>query len=80
MAFSNALAKSGHPPASLDTTANVTFQAGTGITGVALSVTGDVPGMTAEEFEEAAEAAKTACPVSQALKAVPITLEAHFKG
>jgi osmotically inducible protein OsmC len=80
MAFSNALAQSGHPPASLDTTANVTFQPGPGITGVALSVTGDVPGMTAEEFQEAAEAAKTACPVSQALKAVPITLEAHFKG
>jgi osmotically inducible protein OsmC len=80
MALSNGLAKAGTPPTSLDTTANVTFQPGEGITGVALSVTGVVPGITAEQFQEAAEAAKVGCPVSQALAAVPITLEATFKG
>jgi lipoyl-dependent peroxiredoxin len=78
MALSGALAKAGNPPASLDTTAEVTFQPGTGITGIVLKVTGSVPGMTAEQFQEAAEGAKTGCPVSQALKAVPITLEATF--
>jgi lipoyl-dependent peroxiredoxin len=80
MALSGALAKAGNPPASLDTTAEVTFQPGTGITGIVLKVTGSVPGMTAEQFQEAAEGAKTGCPVSQALKAVPITLEATFAG
>ena len=76
MALSNGLAKAGNPPASLDTTAEVTFQPGTGITGIVLRVTGNVPGMSAEQFQEAAEGAKTGCPVSQALQAVPITLEA----
>jgi osmotically inducible protein OsmC len=78
MALSNGLAKAGNPPASLDTTAEVTFQPGTGITGIVLKVTGNVPGMTAEQFQTAAEEAKVGCPVSQALKAVPITLEATF--
>ena len=80
MALSHALAQAGTPPTSLDTTANVTFQPGTGITGIALSVVGNVPGMTAEQFEEAAQGAKEGCPVSQALKAVPITLETSFTG
>jgi lipoyl-dependent peroxiredoxin len=76
MALSNGLAQAGTPPTSVDTTAEVTFQPGTGITGIALSVTAVVPGMTAEQFEEAAQGAKTGCPVSQALSAVPITLAA----
>ena len=80
MALSNALAQGGTPPTSVDTTAEVTFQPGTGITGIALSVTAVVPGMTAEQFEEAAQGAKTGCPVSQALSAVPITLETTFSG
>jgi osmotically inducible protein OsmC len=78
MALSGALAKAGNPPTSLDTTAEVTFQPGTGITGIVLKVTGAVPGLTAEQFQEAAEGAKVGCPVSQALKAVPITLEAQL--
>lgn len=77
MALSHALAQAGTPPTSIDTTADVTFQPGTGITGIALKVTGSVPGISAEQFQEAAEGAKTGCPVSQALS-VPITLEATF--
>jgi osmotically inducible protein OsmC len=76
MALSNGLAQAGTPPASLRTTAEVTFQPGTGITGIHLSVRGDVPGMSAEDFQAAAETAKEGCPVSQALRATPITLEA----
>ncbi len=34
--------------------------------------------MSAEDFQAAAEDAKANCPVSQALKAVPITLEARL--
>jgi osmotically inducible protein OsmC len=80
MALSHGLAQAGTPPTSIDTTANVTFQPGTGITGIVLSVVGAVPGITAEQFVEAALAAKTGCPVSQALSAVPITLETSFTG
>ena len=80
MALSGALARAGTPPTSLDTTADVTFQPGTGITGIVLKVTGVVPGMSTEEFEQAAEGARTGCPVSQALKAVPISLEVTFEG
>lgn len=75
MALSNILAKAGSAPTSLDTTAEVTFVPGTGITGVALRVTAVVPGMPAEQFGQLADEAKEGCPVSQALS-VPITLEA----
>lgn len=77
MALSHALAQAGNPPSTIDTTAAVTFQPGTGITGVALTVTGAVPGLTAEQFQKAAEDARAGCPVSQALS-VPITVEARF--
>ena len=75
MALSNALAKDGTPPTAIDTSADVTFQPGKGITGIVLKVSGSVPGITAAQFAEAAEGAKTGCPVSQALAATPITLE-----
>jgi osmotically inducible protein OsmC len=74
MALSNGLAKDGHPPATLDTRAEVDFQPGTGITGIRLWVSGDVPGLDADGFRQAAEAAKAGCPVSMALAAVPIEL------
>lgn len=76
MALSSALAKAGHPPASLETTAEATFQPGEGITGVHLTVRGSVPGMSAEEFAEHARQAKERCPVSQALAGTTITLDA----
>lgn len=78
MALSHGLAGAGHPPESIDTTANVTFQPGEGITGIKLEVNGKVPGLTAEEFAAAAEDAKKNCPVSQALAATPITLDVTF--
>ncbi|HEX2155079.1 MAG TPA: OsmC family peroxiredoxin [Acidimicrobiia bacterium] len=77
MALSNILAKAGHPPASLDVEATATFVAGSGITGMVLRLTADVPGISEEDFQNSAEQAKEGCPVSQALKGnVPITLEA----
>ncbi len=78
MALSNGLAGAGTPPTSLDTKADVTFVPGTGITGIKLTVTGVVPGMTAEQFEAAAQDAKANCPVSQALTGTTITLEASL--
>ena len=75
MALSHALAQAGTPPTSIDTSADVTFKPGTGITGIVLKVSGSVPGITSEQFADAAAGAKTGCPVSQALAATPITLE-----
>src|SRR5665647_1057673 len=46
MALSHALAQAGTPPTSIDTSADVTFQPGTGITGIVLRVSGSVPGIT----------------------------------
>jgi osmotically inducible protein OsmC len=78
MALSSALTKAGNPPEALDTSADVTFQPGEGITGIHLSVTGRVPGMTAEAFLQAAEDAKANCPVSRALTGTTITLDAEL--
>jgi lipoyl-dependent peroxiredoxin len=75
MALSNGLAKAGHTDITLDTSADVTFQPGEGITGIHLTVHGGVPGLTEAQFAEFAEAAKVGCPVSKALAATPITLE-----
>ncbi len=74
MAFSHGLTEAGTPPTQLRTAAEVDFQPGVGITAIRLHVSGDVPGLDADGFEAAANAAKEGCPVSQALKAVPITL------
>ncbi|MDQ1014975.1 OsmC family peroxiredoxin [Streptomyces afghaniensis] len=78
MAFSNILDKAGTPPTKLVTSADVTFQPGEGITGIHLTVEGTVPGMDEAAFLAAAEEAKVGCPVSQALKATPITLTAKL--
>jgi osmotically inducible protein OsmC len=78
MALSNGLAKGGTPPQALDTRADVTFQPGTGITGVHLTVVGAVEGIDADGFAAAAEDAKKNCPVSQALTGTTITLDASL--
>ena len=78
MALSNGLAKAGTPATSLDTSAAVDFVPGTGITEIRLSVKGVVEGISSEDFVAAATAAKEGCPVSQALAAVPIKLEASL--
>ena len=80
MAFSNDLAKAGTPPERLRTSAAVTFVPGTGITKIALTAEGSVPGLDEAGFVAAAEGAKANCPVSQALAAVgEITVEARLE-
>ena len=80
MALSNTLAGAGHTPDKLDVEAVATFEkieAGWRLTTMALSVTGSVPGVSAEDFAASAAAAKEGCPVSNALRGnVEITLEA----
>jgi lipoyl-dependent peroxiredoxin len=78
MALSAALGKGGTPPTSLDTQADVSFTPGTGITGIHLTVVGNVPDLSEEQFVEAAEGAKANCPVSQALTGTTITLSASL--
>ncbi|THV37128.1 OsmC family protein [Glycomyces buryatensis] len=76
MAFSAGLSKAGYTAEEIVTEAAVDFKPGTGITGIALTVRATIPGIDADEFDKIANGAKEGCPVSQALKAVPITLEA----
>ncbi|HEX4745606.1 MAG TPA: OsmC family protein [Gaiellaceae bacterium] len=79
MALSHGLAQAGSPAERLDVDATVTFVPGTGITKIALTVRGAVPGLDEAAFVEAAEGAKANCPVSKALAAVPeITLDASL--
>jgi osmotically inducible protein OsmC len=80
MALSHGLAQGGSPPERLRTSATVTFVPGTGITKIALTVRGSVPGLDEATFVEQAEAAKEGCPVSKAVAAVPeITVDAALE-
>jgi lipoyl-dependent peroxiredoxin len=79
MALSHGLAQAGTPPQQVETSAEVTFQPGTGITGIHLTVTAVVPGLDAEGFTAAAENAKENCPVSKALTGTEITLTATLQ-
>jgi osmotically inducible protein OsmC len=77
MALAHGLTEAGTPPTSLEAGATVTFVPGTGITRSALTVTGVVPGVDADQFRKAAEAAKDGCPVSGAIKGnVELSVEA----
>jgi osmotically inducible protein OsmC len=76
MALSHGLAGAGTPPEKVDTKADVTFQPGEGITGIHLTVRATVPGLSAEDFERAAQDAAANCPVSKALAGTKITLDA----
>jgi len=79
MAFSNELAKAGHTPNRVQTTAKVHFGAtdgGPAITKIELDCRADVPGIDNDAFQKLAEGAKKNCPVSKALAATEITLNA----
>lgn len=78
MQLSNQLAQNDTPPTQLDSRAQVSFEAGTGITGIQLTVEAQVEGLDAETFTRIAEEAKQNCPVSQALSGVDITLESKL--
>ncbi|MET9481620.1 OsmC family protein [Streptomyces sp. NPDC006638] len=78
MALSNGLSKAGTPPTRLTTQADVTLTPGTGITGIHITVEGEVEGVDEATFVAAAEDAKANCPVSQALSGTTITLDAKL--
>jgi osmotically inducible protein OsmC len=82
MATAGALTRAGHPPKSIVTNAAVTIEQkpeGFRITSIALDTQADVPGIDEAAFKTIAEDAKKGCPVSVALSAVPITLNARLK-
>ncbi|KAF2080650.1 MAG: OsmC family protein [Flavobacterium sp.] len=66
MQLSFLLSEAGFVPEDLDTTAKVTFEDGT-ITLIQLELTGKVPGISAEEFQQTAQKAKEICPISKLL-------------
>jgi lipoyl-dependent peroxiredoxin len=82
MSLSNGLSTAGHPPQTLDVSAEVTLgrnDSGLAITGIVLTVEASVDGIDDEAFQEAAATAKAGCPVSKALAAVPIELVARLR-
>lgn len=78
MQLSHFLAENGTPAENLKVTAAVTLVPGTGITGSALTLVGKVPGIDPAKFEELAAKAKAECPVSKALGAIDISLDAKL--
>ncbi|WP_449399030.1 OsmC family peroxiredoxin [Chryseobacterium wanjuense] len=76
MAVSFALSEKGIEPAILGTEATLTME-GFEISGMHLSITGSVPGISEAEFEEITKAAEQNCLISKALK-INITSEAHL--
>ena len=81
MSVANELVLAGNAaPTSVDTKAEVTFQPGKGITGIKLFVSAVVPDIDQEAFSAAIAAAEKNCPVSRALAATPITVEASLAG
>lgn len=82
MAFSHSLAQAGFEPVNVRTKATVTLEktdAGFTITDILLSTKGHVKGISKEKFLEIANQAKENCPVSRALKAVNVRLEAELE-
>jgi lipoyl-dependent peroxiredoxin len=81
MALTAALERAGLKPASVRTSADVTLEKlpdGFAITGIALTSQASVPDADAAKFQQIAEETKKGCPVSKALAATPITLNASL--
>ncbi len=66
MQLSFLLSEAGFVPEDLDTVAKITFEDGT-ITLIQLELNGKVPGISAEDFQLAAQKAKEICPISKLL-------------
>ncbi|WP_303903525.1 OsmC family peroxiredoxin [Thiohalomonas denitrificans] len=81
-AFSLSLEQAGFKPERIETSARVHLDKvpdGFAITRVELTTKARVPNIPEATFQSEAEKAKQTCPVSQALKAIDITLDAHLE-
>ena len=83
MQLSALIGQAGGTPQALDVQADVSLgpdpAGGFKLTGIKLTVRGEVDGLNDEQFAEAANAAKAGCPVSKALTGVDITLDAALE-
>src|SRR6516164_6174806 len=83
MQLSALVAQAGGTPQALDVQADVSLgpdpAGGFHLTGIKLTVRGEVDGLTSEQSLQAAPAAKEGCPVSKALNGVDITLDAALE-
>jgi len=82
MQLSALIGEAGGTPDSLEVTADVSLgpdkAGGFRLTGIKITVRGEVTGLDADGFAKAAQAAKETCPVSKALTGVEITLDASL--
>ena len=76
MAVSAVLGEHGFNPSALDTEATVQME-GLSITAVHLNITGEVAGISVEEFEAITKGAEQNCLISKVLN-IPISSEAHL--
>jgi osmotically inducible protein OsmC len=83
MSLSGGIARAGGTPIALDVRADVSIgpdpAGGFHLTGIKLTVRGEVEGLDAAAFQEAAAVAKAGCPISKALTGVEITLDAALE-
>jgi len=83
MQLSALIGQAGGTPQALDVQADVSLgpdpAGGFRLTGIQLTVRGEVEGLDAAQFAKAAEDAKAGCPVSKALTGVDITLDARLE-
>jgi osmotically inducible protein OsmC len=85
MQLSALIAEAGGTPQALEVTADVSLgedkeAGGFKLTGIKLTVRGEVEGLDEAGFKDAAEKAKASCPISKALTGVDITLDAALEG
>ena len=81
MQLSAIIGEAGGTVESLEVTADVSLgpdkdNGGFKLTGIVLTVRGEVDGLDADSFAKAAQGAKVGCPVSKALTGVEISLDA----
>jgi osmotically inducible protein OsmC len=82
MALSVALGEEGFKPDELNTDATVKLEKtdeGFAITLIELNLSAQVPEIGESKFKELANGAKEGCPISKALKSVPMELKIDFK-
>ena len=83
MQLSALIGQAGGTPQALDVQADVSLgpdpAGGFKLTGIKLTVRGEVDGLSGEQFLQAAEQAKAGCPVSKALTGVDIILDAALE-
>src|SRR5919199_1444480 len=83
MQLSANIAQAGGTPQALEVKADVSLgpdpAGGFRLTGIVLTVRGEVEGLDAAGFEKAAQEAKAGCPVSKALTGVDISLDAALE-